>query len=161
MPTTKLITSSTVKRYLGWTSVSAKVFNVGMYRREATPHPDAKFFEANNPDGEKARRAAAEAAVADMLNWFKNKSNKVAILDATNSTKSRRAWIYERLIAAKILRRAMLLVVIEFIADCLAALFVESKCDDERIITQNILEVKTTSPDYQGFVHTSKATSPC
>jgi hypothetical protein len=49
---------------------------------------------------------------------------------------------------------------IGFIADCLAALFVESKCDDERIITQNILEVKTTSPDYQGFVHTSKATSP-
>lgn len=93
-----------VKRYLGWTSVKAKIFNVGVYRREATPHPDARFFEANNPDGEKARRAAAEAAVADMLQWFEDRSNKVAILDATNSTKSRRAWIYDKLTAAKILR---------------------------------------------------------
>jgi 6-phosphofructo-2-kinase/fructose-2,6-biphosphatase 2 len=129
----KSLISGKVKRYLGWTSVDAKIFNVGMYRREATPHPDASFFQANNPDGEKARRAAAEAAVDDMLNWFKDKSHKVAILDATNSTKSRRKWINEKVVAAKIL-----------------PLFVESKCDDERIITQNILEVKTTSPDYKG-----------
>ena len=94
-----------VKRYLAWTSVSAEVFNVGKYRRTATPHPDAKFFEPNNPDGEKARRAAAEAAVADMLNWFKDPRHKVAILDATNSTKSRRSWIYEKLCAAKLMRK--------------------------------------------------------
>ena len=94
----------TVKRYLGWTSVKSEVFNVGKYRREATPHPDAKFFEANNAEGEKARKAAAENAVTDMLKWFENKDNKVAILDATNSTKSRRAWIYERLTGAGILR---------------------------------------------------------
>ena len=31
-----------------------------------------------------------------------------------------------------------------------AALFVESKCDDENLITANIIEVKTTSPDYVG-----------
>ena len=85
--------------------MKAEVFNVGVYRRDATPHPDAKFFEANNPDGEKARRAAAEAAVADMVKWFRDKANKVAILDATNSTKSRRAWIYEKCQAANILRK--------------------------------------------------------
>lgn len=68
-----------------------------------------------------------------MINWLKDPSNKVAILDATNSTKSRRKWIYEKLEAAKV-----------------AHLFVESKCDDEDLIMGNILEVKTTSPDYVG-----------
>lgn len=124
-----------MKRYLQWTSVKAEVFNVGKYRREGTPHPDAKFFDAGNPEGEKARRAAAEAAVADMIKWLKDPLNKVAILDATNSTKSRRKWIYEKLEEAKV-----------------AHLFVESKCDDEDLIMANILEVKTTSPDYVGSV---------
>ena len=86
-----------VKRYLKWTSVKAEVFNVGKYRRSDNPHPDAKFFDVNNPEGEKARRAAAEAAVEDMLSWFEDKDNKVAILDATNSTKSRRKWIYDKI----------------------------------------------------------------
>ena len=109
------------------------MFNVGKYRRTDNPHPDAKFFDVNNPEGEKARKAAAEAAVADMLNWFKDKSNKVAILDATNSTKSRRKWIHDKIAEANLLH-----------------LFVESKCDDEDLIMANILEVKTTSPDYIG-----------
>lgn len=86
-----------VKRYLKWTSVRAEVFNVGKYRRNDNPHPDAKFFDVNNPEGEKARRAAAEAAVEDMIHWFEDSENKVAILDATNSTKSRREWIYNKI----------------------------------------------------------------
>lgn len=61
----------------------------------------------NNPEGEKARRAAAEAAVADMLNWFKDKDNKVALLDATNSTKTRRKWIYEKIVEANLLRELL------------------------------------------------------
>lgn len=89
--------TTAVKRYLKWTSVKAEIFNVGKYRRSDNPHPDAKFFDINNPEGEKARRAAAEAAVEDLLRWLENQDNKVAILDATNSTKSRRAWIHDRL----------------------------------------------------------------
>ncbi|OAL34285.1 hypothetical protein AYO20_06338 [Fonsecaea nubica] len=129
----KSLIAGKVKRYLRWTSVNAEVFNVGKYRRTDNPHPDAKFFDVNNAEGEKARRAAAEAAVADMLMWFKDKNNKVAILDATNSTKSRRKWIHDKIVEANLLH-----------------LFVESKCDDEDLIMANILEVKTTSPDYIG-----------
>lgn len=127
------LTGLPVKRYLRWTSVKAEVFNVGKYRRTDNPHPDAKFFDVNNPEGEKARKAAAEAAVADMLKWFQDKDNKVAILDATNSTKSRRKWIHDKIMEANLLH-----------------LFVESKCDDEELIMSNILEVKTSSPDYIG-----------
>ncbi|MCJ1472025.1 Fructose-2,6-bisphosphatase [Lambiella insularis] len=86
-----------------------------------------------NTEGERLRHAAAEAAVADMVKWFDNGNGIVAILDATNSTKARRRWVHEQCEAENI-----------------QTLFVESKCDDEAVIMSNILEVKTTSPDYKG-----------
>ena len=124
---------SVVVRYLHWLSIRARVFNVGQYRRTSTPNPSAEFFDTANPEGERLRRAAAEAAVADMCKWFAEGRGLIAILDATNSTKDRRQWIRERCAAEGI-----------------ETLFVESKCDDEDLIMGNILEVKTTSPDYVG-----------
>ena len=106
---------------------------MGQYRRTATPNPSADFFDTSNSEGEKLRKAAAEAAVADMCKWFAEGRGLIAILDATNSTKSRRKWIQERCDAEGI-----------------ETLFVESKCDDEDLIMSNIMEVKTTSPDYVG-----------
>ncbi|KAK6528460.1 Fructose-2,6-bisphosphatase, variant 2 [Arthrobotrys megalospora] len=79
------------------------------------------------------RRAAAEAAVKDMLKWFAQEKGTVAILDATNSTQARRRWIAQTIGQYGI-----------------EVMFVESKCDDEDLIMSNIMEVKTTSPDYRG-----------
>jgi 6-phosphofructo-2-kinase/fructose-2,6-biphosphatase 2 len=124
---------SPVVRYLHWLSIKAKTFNVGQYRRTATPNPSAEFFDTSNPEGERLRKAAAEAAVNDMCKWFAEGRGLIAILDATNSTKTRRRWIQERCAAENI-----------------ETLYVESKCDDEELIMSNILEVKTTSPDYVG-----------
>ncbi|KAK4555686.1 Fructose-2,6-bisphosphatase [Recurvomyces mirabilis] len=129
----KSLIAQKVVRYLDWLSITAKCFNVGSYRRTGTPHPSASFFDFSNKEGERLRRAAAEAAVADMCKWFRKPDNLIAILDATNSTKSRRRWIKERCDAEGI-----------------ETLFVESKCDDEELIMANIKEVKTTSPDYVG-----------
>ncbi|WEW57040.1 Fructose-2,6-bisphosphatase [Emydomyces testavorans] len=120
-------------RYLSWIGIPAKIFNVGQYRRLDTPQPSASFFDNSNPDGERLRRAAAEAAIHDMLNWFATTDGQVAIFDATNSTRQRREWIYKTCRLAGI-----------------APLFVESKCDDQDLIMNNIREVKTTSPDYVG-----------
>lgn len=125
--------SYTVVRYLGWLSITAKCFNVGSYRRNDTPHPTADFFDTTNKEGERLRMAAAEAAIADMMRWFKSPNNLIAILDATNSTKSRRRWIKDRCDAEGV-----------------ETLFVESKCEDEDVIMSNIREVKLTSPDYEG-----------
>lgn len=122
-----------VVRYLGWLSITARCFNVGSYRRNDTPHPTADFFDTSNKEGERLRMAAAEAAVADMMRWFKSPNNLIAILDATNSTKSRRRWIKDRCDAEGV-----------------ETLFVESKCEDEDVIMSNIREVKLTSPDYEG-----------
>lgn len=120
-------------RYLKWLSIKAAVFNVGQYRRNDTPRPPASFFDTANTKGERLRRVAAEAALSDMIKWFREEEGTVAILDATNSTKERRQWIQDRCDAESIL-----------------TLYVESKCDDEELIMSNILEVKTNSPDYVG-----------
>lgn len=106
---------------------------MGNYRRNDAPHPSADFFDTNNAEGERKRRAAATVAVADMLAWFKNEKGVVGILDATNSTKERRMWVLE------LLKK-----------EGVEVIFVESKCDDEELIMANIRDVKTTSPDYKG-----------
>lgn len=129
----ELTTGPAALRYLSWIGIPAKIFNVGQYRRQDTPRPTAAFFDTSNPDGERLRRAAAEAAVTDMLHWFSTTGGQVAILDATNSTRERRKWIRDVCQAAGI-----------------EPLFVESKCDDRELIMNNIREVKTTSPDYVG-----------
>ncbi|KAF6240770.1 hypothetical protein HO173_001443 [Letharia columbiana] len=129
----KSLIAQKVVRYLGWLSIRAKTFNVGSYRRQDTPQPTADFFDTSNKDGERMRHAAAEAAVKDMLKWFKSDGGIVAILDATNSTKARRRWVRQRCDANGI-----------------ETLYVESKCDSEETIMANIMEVKTTSPDYTG-----------
>ena len=123
---------SPAQRYLKWLSIPAATFNVGSYRRENAPHPSADFFDTNNAEGERQRRAAANAAVSDMLKWFKS-GGVVGILDATNSTKERRKWVLERMTSEGI-----------------EVIFVESRCDDEELIMANIRDVKTTSPDYVG-----------
>ncbi|KAK4237268.1 hypothetical protein C8A03DRAFT_16185 [Achaetomium macrosporum] len=120
------------QRYLRWLSIPAATFNVGNYRRHDAPHPSADFFDTNNVEGERKRRAAAEAAVSDMLMWFKS-GGVVGILDATNSTKERRKWVLERVASEGI-----------------EVIFVESRCDNEELIMANIRDVKTTSPDYVG-----------
>ncbi|KAK4131613.1 bifunctional 6-phosphofructo-2-kinase/fructose-2,6-bisphosphate 2-phosphatase [Trichocladium antarcticum] len=120
------------QRYLKWLSIPAKTFNVGNYRRNDAPHPSADFFDTNNAEGERKRRAAANAAVSDMMKWFKS-GGVVGILDATNSTKERRKWVVERIASEGV-----------------EVIFVESNCDDEELIMANIRDVKTTSPDYVG-----------
>lgn len=101
----KSLIAGKIARWLKWQNIIARIFNVGSYRRNDNPHPDANFFDVNNKAGEQARTAAAKAAVADLIKWFEDKQNKVAILDATNSTKQRRRWIYEQITEAGLLRK--------------------------------------------------------
>lgn len=115
-----------------WLSIPAKTFNVGNYRRNDAPQPSADFFDNTNTEGERRRRAAAEAAFSDMMGWFRQ-GGVIGIFDATNSTKDRRKWVMD-----------------ECTSEGIEVLFVESKCDNEDLIMANIRDVKTTSPDYKG-----------
>ncbi|CCH45023.1 6-phosphofructo-2-kinase/fructose-2,6-biphosphatase [Wickerhamomyces ciferrii] len=123
-----------VVRYLSWLSIKAKSFNVGSYRRQNHKHPDAEFFDIRNKEGWQKRQEAAEQAVTDMMNWFSDEQGVVAILDATNATRERRDWIL------RLCRE-----------NSIEPMFLESWCDDEKIIKKNILDVKATSPDYEGL----------
>lgn len=121
-----------VCRYLTWLGINTKVFNVGNYRRNLFgAEQDHTFFDPNNPVGIKHRTQAAKAALEDMIRWFNEDDGIVAIYDATNSTVERRQLIYDRLTQ-----------------DHIQPFFIESICDDERIILENIREVKLSSPDY-------------
>lgn len=66
-----------------------------------------------------------------MIRWFNEDQGIVAIYDATNSTKQKRKWIHEKLTKEGV-----------------QVFFIESICQDESIIMDNIKEVKLSSPDY-------------
>lgn len=67
-----------------------------------------------------------------MCSWLNNEGD-VAIFDATNTSRERRALIYDHCTKHY----------------CFRMFFVESVCDDPRVIESNVREVKVSSPDYK------------
>jgi len=121
-----------ISRYLTWVGVPCKVFNVGSYRRQRLgANQTFEFFDPSNTDGNRARLHMAIAALDDMLNWL-NHEGRVAIYDATNSTKERRSMILKRCTKEGV-----------------QVVFIESVCNDRAVIEKNIRETKLYSPDYQ------------
>ena len=58
--------------------------------------------------------------------------SKVAVFDATNTTRERRKFLHHQIVVERGYK----------------LFFVESICDDDSIIESNIKEVKIASPDY-------------
>lgn len=99
----KTYISQKVTRYLNWLGISTRVFNVGDYRRRfCGAEQRHAFFDAKNEEAERARGAAAKAALEDMIKWLLNTDGQVAIYDATNTTMARRTMIREACRAAGI-----------------------------------------------------------
>jgi 6-phosphofructo-2-kinase/fructose-2,6-biphosphatase 2 len=74
----------------------------------------------------------AKQALEDMCGWLNNEG-EVAIFDATNTSRERRDLISDYCTK-------------NF---CFRLFFVESLCDDPKVIESNIKEVKVNSPDYK------------
>ena len=121
-----------------------QVFNVGTYRRRMmSKKADAQFFDQHDARSEALRKSFARAALKDMIDFLFQEDNvsyleqrgfdsgRVAIYDATNTTRSRRDWLREQLDALP-----------------LKLLFVESVCTDEEIIERNIWQAKVNNEDY-------------
>jgi len=130
----KTYTARKIARYLSWLGSKTKVFNVGNYRRKLSgatvPH---QFFNPENEQGLAARQKAAQRALDDMLNWFRE-GGEVGIFDATNSTLERRRWLISQFSRAQI-----------------EVAMIESICEDKDIIADNIRRTKLGSPDYFGI----------
>lgn len=129
---------------------------------------DADFFDSKNEQAAALREKVAEAAMNDMLRWlddeddgeeFKSQNetsrsgsigsgttvleeghDRIAIFDATNSTKKRRQWILEECSSPQKRRNKPT-----------GCVFVESICDDEELLMENFRFKISNSPDYQGM----------
>jgi len=115
--------------------IPAQIFNVGDYRRELCgAKMPSGFYDPKNSEGMAARLKACDAALNDMMNYLKKDGVRVAALDATNSTYDRRCHIVATLKKMGIGCKKM---------------FVESICDDEELLEENIRKVKLSTPDYR------------
>ncbi|XP_058498583.1 6-phosphofructo-2-kinase/fructose-2,6-bisphosphatase 2-like isoform X2 [Solea solea] len=119
-------------RYLNWIGVPTKVFNLGVYRREAVKSCKSyEFFRHDNEEAMRIRKQCALVALDDVKVYLNVEGGQIAVFDATNTTRERRELI---LSCAK--------------DNAYKVFFVESICDDPDVIAQNILDVKVSSPDY-------------
>ncbi|CAI0399984.1 unnamed protein product [Linum tenue] len=126
----KTFTAAKLTRYLRWLGHNTKHFNVGKYRRlKHGTNQNADFFRGDNPEGVEARNEVASLAMEDMIAWMQE-GGQVGIFDATNSTRE---------------RRNMLMKMAE--GNC-KMIFLETLCNDKRIIERNIRLKIQQSPDY-------------
>ncbi|XP_051131504.1 6-phosphofructo-2-kinase/fructose-2,6-bisphosphatase-like isoform X2 [Andrographis paniculata] len=126
----KTFTAAKLTRYLRWLGHDTKHFNVGKYRRlKHGVNQTADFFRGDNPEGLEARNEVAALAMEDMIAWM-HERGQVGIFDATNSTRN---------------RRNMLMKMAE--GKC-KIIFLETICNDRKIIERNIRLKVQQSPDY-------------
>jgi 6-phosphofructo-2-kinase / fructose-2,6-biphosphatase 2 len=105
------------------------------------------------------RRKIAEAALADALASLDSADTAVAIFDATNSTKSRRAWLRDAVAAHGDATAATAAAAATATTGAAAAkvsapsrvklVFLESVCDNDATVWNNVKEAKLHSPDYE------------
>ncbi|ODV84537.1 hypothetical protein CANARDRAFT_23940 [[Candida] arabinofermentans NRRL YB-2248] len=141
--------SNKLVRYLNWLQINARIFNVGSTRRaksnnhagpEKSPLPDqnstihdAKFFAPDNKNSIAMREQWAMETLESLLDYLLNGDGCVGVFDATNSTKMRRKMVLDTIMKKS--------------NNQLKVLFLESICNDETIIDNNI-HLKLKGPDY-------------
>jgi broad specificity phosphatase PhoE/predicted kinase len=130
----KTFVARKVQRYVSWLGYRTLWVNVGDYRRaRAGAKQPAAYFAPDNAATRGEREGFATAALDDLLDWFQ-KGGEVGIYDATNAERLRRNIIRQRCAAAAV-----------------PVLFVETICDDPRIVEANIRRNKLGLPDYAGM----------
>lgn len=131
----KTYISQKLTRYLNWLGIPTQVFNVGNYRRKISgPSKKHDFFSPHNEEAEQERLRAAIEALNETVDWLRETDGQVAVYDATNTTLFRRTLICETC---------------ERLG--LSVLFIESICDENDLIIDNIMAVKLDCPDYRGM----------
>ncbi|KAI9850118.1 MAG: hypothetical protein M1838_006052 [Thelocarpon superellum] len=134
----KTHTSVALARYLRWLGVTTRVFHLGDYRRatvgDGDDLPHDYFFVNASPSSVLLRSKILKKCREDILYFLNHENGQVAIYDAVNPVAAgRRALAHE------------------FLKHGVQTLFIESACDDEKIIEENVRNVKISSPDYMGW----------
>ncbi len=129
----KTFTARKLVGYLSWLGYPTLAFNVGEHRRATVgTGPSHEFFDPANREASLRRAELAREALDEACAWLRG-PGRIAVYDATNSTRERRQWIRERALAEDV-----------------ELLFVEIVNDDPAIIEANLRETKLRSPDYRG-----------
>jgi hypothetical protein len=113
--------------------VKVSVFHLGDYRRKALDRhslPEDYFRFNATAETQTLRQEILETCRAEFLHFFNQENGQVGIYDAVNpSSEIRRNW-------KELLDK-----------HGIQTIFVESLCDNQGIIEQNVRSVKISSPD--------------
>ena len=124
-------------RYLRWTGYDCEVFNVGSLRRaKGMAGIDSSFFDATNQTSKYIREKMANEVQDVMYEWIRAETDgnpRIAIFDATNTTRARRLAVASR---AREMKTGLL--------------FVESICNDQQVLSKNY-DMKLQNDDYKGM----------
>ncbi|OJD15321.1 hypothetical protein AJ78_04405 [Emergomyces pasteurianus Ep9510] len=118
--------------------VKTRIFHLGDYRRATVGPgqdvPDDYFFVNASASSVLLRQKIVKKCREDIYHFLKEENGQIAIYDAVNPLAAGRRSLAK-----------------EFAKYDIDTLFIESLCDDERIIEENVLSVKISSPDYVGW----------
>lgn len=130
--------SVALARYLRWLGVKTHVFHLGDYRRATmgpgTDMPEDYYFPDAAPSSVLLRNKILKKCREDIYQFLEHENGQVAIYDAINAISTNRRALAK-----------------EFEKHHFQTLFIESACNDERIIEENVRNVKISSPDYVGW----------
>ena len=131
----KSFTSRNLSRYLRWLGVDTYTFSAAIYRQQMIgTQISADFFDASNQGCLEKRTLVADSTLSDMVKWFNSdgKTDKVAIMDASNTIYERRRIIRETLNEHGV-----------------TTIFVECIYENEGLITEYSQFLHLLSPDYE------------
>ncbi|NXD27489.1 F262 bisphosphatase, partial [Spelaeornis formosus] len=141
----KTYMSKKLTRYLNWIGVPTKVFNLGVYRREAVKsYKSYDFFRHDNKEAMEIRKRCALVALEDVKSYLLEECGQIAVRSSAlkygsvvvpgvpGDTVAPQPCSHSEMCSSP----------------CPQVFFVESVCDDPEVIAANILEVKVSSPDY-------------
>ncbi|KAI1618045.1 elongator complex protein 2 [Exophiala viscosa] len=130
--------SVALARYLRWLGVKTRIFHLGDYRREIVGQgkdvPDDYFFVNASASSVLLRQKILKKCREDIYHFLNHENGQIAIYDAVNPLAAGRRSLAK-----------------EFAKHDIKCLFIESSCDDQRIIEENVRSVKISSPDYYGW----------
>lgn len=121
-------------RYLLWIGVRTHVVSVAAFRNAAVGNSlRASFFNPENKEALDMRTEIADRALNHLISGFDD-GGQIGILDASNTTEARRAYIHRVLTDLDI--KVIFL-------ECLYA------CEEDNLVLAHVQELRMTCPEYQ------------
>lgn len=133
--TGKTYIAKKIARYISWLGFKSEVFNICQYRRDlhGDEEFDAEFFNPDNMRTSEIINECSEHALQDLVHYLRD-GGDVAVFDGTNETVEKRNSIKKTLDES---------------LTSYSLIWVESICNNETMIQENIQATPSSCPDYK------------